>query len=320
MALARKYYTVNGEIISELRAGETDARDYVTDALGNVVAVFQNDWEIALATYDTSGEFLTNFNMSDSRFAWNGSHGYRSTGLEWSTHYVRARHYSFMDQAWTTVDPLRTLNHFPFVAISQSYMYSNNRPIFYVDRSGLIPCKGYDPVVASGSSPLGTGALSGDLDRCLFLPIDIPAFSIKLFGELEICRDNYDTKCCPEPVASHCVDMRLNIGGSLKIIPVDPKRLGQMTRATAQLLLGLFGGGYNMMFSNFLPLKGCPAIEKTHTFEICMRGCYWLGSFEACAGVSYPSMTYHSNLKFFGGYCGLPEIDLFVRAQEKNCI
>lgn len=106
MALARKYYTINGEIISELRAGETDARDYVTDALGNVVAVFQNDWEISLATYDTSGEFLTNFNMGGNKFAWNGSHGYRSTGLEWSTHYVRARHYSFMDQAWTTVDPL----------------------------------------------------------------------------------------------------------------------------------------------------------------------------------------------------------------------
>ncbi|QYK54616.1 MAG: hypothetical protein KF824_06865 [Fimbriimonadaceae bacterium] len=106
MALARKYYSVDGEIHAELRVGETDARDYVRDALGNVVAVFQNDWEVALATYDTSGEFLTNFNMSGYKFTWNGSHGYRSTGLEWSSHYVRARHYSFMDGAWTTSDPL----------------------------------------------------------------------------------------------------------------------------------------------------------------------------------------------------------------------
>lgn len=129
MPLARKYYTVNGEIISELRAGETHTRDYVRDALGNVVAIFQNDWEIALATYDTSGEFLTNFNMSDSRFAWNGSHGYRSTGLEWSTHYVRARHYSFMDQAWTTRDPLWPQE--------MPYGYVNGRSTRVVDFWGM---------------------------------------------------------------------------------------------------------------------------------------------------------------------------------------
>jgi RHS repeat-associated protein len=100
------YMTVNGQIRSEHRSGEAKSRDYVHDALGNVVAVFQDDWPVAMASYDPSGEFLTSWNMSGYKFTWNGSHGYRQTGLEWSSTYVRARHYSFMDGAWTTRDPL----------------------------------------------------------------------------------------------------------------------------------------------------------------------------------------------------------------------
>ncbi|QYK53630.1 MAG: hypothetical protein KF824_01770 [Fimbriimonadaceae bacterium] len=143
--MSKTYYSVDGVIIGEHRSGETSSRDYLHDHLGNVVAVFQDDWEIGMASYDPSGEFLTNWNMSDYRFAWNGAHGYRSTGLEWSSHYVRARHYSFMDGAWTTRDPLWP-NEMP-------YGYVEGMAMSRIDPSGMDVHPGTRPSGGVGCTP-----------------------------------------------------------------------------------------------------------------------------------------------------------------------
>lgn len=37
----------------------------------------------------------------DPRFRWVGSLGYRTTGLQWSGEYVRARHYDTRTGRWT---------------------------------------------------------------------------------------------------------------------------------------------------------------------------------------------------------------------------
>jgi RHS repeat-associated protein len=39
-------------------------------------------------------------------FGWVGTYGYRETGLFHMSHYVRARHYSYITGGWSTVDPL----------------------------------------------------------------------------------------------------------------------------------------------------------------------------------------------------------------------
>jgi hypothetical protein len=57
--------------------------------------------------YDGFGNVLDSWNMSTyTNFTWGGGHGYRQTGLAYSSVYVRARHYSNMDAGWTSRDPL----------------------------------------------------------------------------------------------------------------------------------------------------------------------------------------------------------------------
>ncbi|MDI9640031.1 hypothetical protein QM565_30445 [Geitlerinema splendidum] len=128
----RDYYTCNGRIIGEKRADEERSRDYICDPWGNVIAVYQADWQIAAITYDPWGEQLSNWNASSYRYLWGGGIGYRQTNKEWATHYVRARHYSFMDGTWTTIDPLWPQE--------PAYQYVGNRVTRSIDPSGKHPC------------------------------------------------------------------------------------------------------------------------------------------------------------------------------------
>ncbi|MDI9640036.1 hypothetical protein QM565_30470 [Geitlerinema splendidum] len=124
----RDYYTCNGRIIGEKRSDEERSRDYICDPWGNVIAVYQADWQIAAITYDPWGEQLSNWNASSYRYLWGGGIGYRQTNKEWATHYVRARHYSFMDGTWTTIDPLWPQE--------PAYQYVGNRVTRSIDPSG----------------------------------------------------------------------------------------------------------------------------------------------------------------------------------------
>ncbi|MDI9640043.1 RHS repeat-associated core domain-containing protein [Geitlerinema splendidum] len=94
-----------------------------------MIAVYQADWQIAAVTYDPWGEQLSNWNASSYRYLWGGGIGYRQTNKEWATHYVRARHYSFMDGTWTTQDPLWPQE--------PAYRYVGNRVTRAVDPSGM---------------------------------------------------------------------------------------------------------------------------------------------------------------------------------------
>ena len=100
------YYTVNGKIRGQHVLGEAEGKDYLLDASGNLVGVYQGDYLKADASYDPFGNILDSWNISFYNFTWAGGHGYRQTGLAYSSVYVRARHYSNLDGGWTTRDPL----------------------------------------------------------------------------------------------------------------------------------------------------------------------------------------------------------------------
>jgi hypothetical protein len=126
----KNYYTVNGKIRGQHVQGESDGKDYMLDASGNVVGVYQGDYMYANAAYDGFGNVLDSWNMSTfTNFTWGGGHGYRQTGLAYSSVYVRARHYSNMDAAWTTRDPLWPSE--------MPYGYVNGRVPGGVDPSGF---------------------------------------------------------------------------------------------------------------------------------------------------------------------------------------
>ncbi len=132
MALAKTYLTVNGKIRSEQRAGEAHSRDYVLDRLGSVIQIYQNGWPIADACYEPYGGIYTQWNMSGKTFTWLGGWGYHKTGVEWSSVYVRARHYSRGLSNWTSVDPLWPAE--------MPYGYVDNRVMTGVDYWGMQSC------------------------------------------------------------------------------------------------------------------------------------------------------------------------------------
>ena len=124
------YYTVNGKIRGQHVQGDAEGKDYLLDASGNLVGVYQGDYLKADAAYDPFGNILDSWNISFYNFTWAGGHGYRQTGLAFSSAYVRARHYSNMDAAWTTRDPLWPSE--------MPYGYVEGRVPGSVDPSGML--------------------------------------------------------------------------------------------------------------------------------------------------------------------------------------
>jgi hypothetical protein len=105
--------------------------DFVPDASGNLVGVYQGDYMYANAAYDGFGKVLDSWNMSTfTNFTWGGGYGYRQTDLAYSSVYVRARHYSNLAAGWTTRDPLWPSE--------MPYGYVNGRVPGRVDPSGMI--------------------------------------------------------------------------------------------------------------------------------------------------------------------------------------
>jgi RHS repeat-associated protein len=67
--------------------------------------------------------------MTGKTFTWLGGWGYRQTGVEWSSVYMRARHYSRGLSNWTSIDPLWPSE--------MAYGYVEGRVMTGVDPSGL---------------------------------------------------------------------------------------------------------------------------------------------------------------------------------------
>jgi len=104
MPMSERYYTVEGQMVGCDKAGVRT--DFLTDHLGSIIAEVDQDENVTYqARYSAFGQ-ATSSTGTGCGFGWVGSYGYRETGLPRMSHYVRARHYSFLTGNWSTVDPL----------------------------------------------------------------------------------------------------------------------------------------------------------------------------------------------------------------------
>ena len=127
MAMKKRFYTVNGQMMGYEEGGVK--KDFLTDHLGSITAEIDQNQN---RTFETRYSAFGRNNWSTGTgcgFGWVGSFGYRETGLFHMSHYVRARHYSYVTGGWSTVDPL-----WPSEA---SYGYVGGRASYASDPSGL---------------------------------------------------------------------------------------------------------------------------------------------------------------------------------------
>ena len=104
MPMTERFYSVNGQMMGYESGGVK--KDFLTDHLGSITAEMDQS---QTRTYDTRYSAYGRNNWSTGTgcgFGWVGSYGYRETGLFHMSHYVRARHYSYVTGGWSTVDPL----------------------------------------------------------------------------------------------------------------------------------------------------------------------------------------------------------------------
>ena len=104
MAMKKRFYHANGQMMAYDEGGVT--KDFLTDHLGSITAEIDQNQN---RTFETRYSAFGRNNWSTGTgcgFGWVGSYGYRETGLFHMSHYVRARHYSYLTGAWSTVDPL----------------------------------------------------------------------------------------------------------------------------------------------------------------------------------------------------------------------
>ncbi len=131
MAMKKRYYYVDGVMICY--SDENGHKDVLTDALGNITGEVDETGELTYqARYSPLGKTISSSGSSSSGFGWVGAHGYRQTGLTGASHYVRARHYSFVSGIWTTVDP-----RWPD---EMAYGYAECNPLLLIDPTGQATC------------------------------------------------------------------------------------------------------------------------------------------------------------------------------------
>lgn len=125
--MTRRYYSVEGEIL-----GDSEAGDYMRDALGSVTGTCNPDTGAILNTYrykPYGAELSSTSSKNHPKFRWVGTAGYRQTSIAHSASYVRARHYGQEVGKWTTVDPLWPAE--------KNYEYCVSDPINALDPSGF---------------------------------------------------------------------------------------------------------------------------------------------------------------------------------------
>ena len=146
------YYSVNGVIIAEHTSGQSRL-DYVTDALGSVIATVDQTLTVkSTARYKPYGAVLSETG-TQPMYGWVGAPGYRRTGLPHTDIYVRKRHPSTVEGRWTTPDLL-----WPY---SEAYLYALANPSTLTDPSGLEPSgQSKGPSGGSGCDPTLLGQLN----------------------------------------------------------------------------------------------------------------------------------------------------------------
>ena len=129
MPMTESFYTVDGQMIGYESGGVR--KDFLTDHLGSITAEIDQNQN---RTFETRYSAYGRNNWSTGTgcgFGWVGSFGYRETGLFHMSHYVRARHYSYVTGSWSTVDPL-----WPG---QSAFGYVLGRATNRIDRFGLAP-------------------------------------------------------------------------------------------------------------------------------------------------------------------------------------
>jgi RHS repeat-associated protein len=129
--MTKRYYSVEGEIL-----GDSEAGDYMRDALGSVTGTCNPDTGNVLNTYrykPYGSELSSSGAKPNPKFRWVGTAGYRQTSISHSASYVRARHYGQEEGRWTSVDP-----QWPD---ESRYGYSDTSPIDLFDPTGTSTCR-----------------------------------------------------------------------------------------------------------------------------------------------------------------------------------
>jgi YD repeat-containing protein len=103
-SMTTRFYTIGSQMLAYEKAGTR--KDFLFDMLGSITAEVDQTQN---RTYESRYSAYGRNNWSTGTgcgFGWVGSYGYRETGTFFNSHYVRARHYSYVSGLWSTVDPL----------------------------------------------------------------------------------------------------------------------------------------------------------------------------------------------------------------------
>jgi|GEM_PF-6598846 len=138
------YIAGNGMIFGE-KTSSGSRIDYVSDALGSVVAaVDQTLTTVFTARYTPSGSILTQTGTARA-FGWVGTYGYLSAaGVSYADYSVRARFYGSKTGRWSSVDQL-----WPG---EPAYEYAASSPVSIIDPSGLRPSLSYETIFVNECS------------------------------------------------------------------------------------------------------------------------------------------------------------------------
>ena len=126
MAMAVTYSTFGGRIVSENRGGTQ--RDYVSDSLGNTVALMDGTGKTDTWEYWPYGEIASRTGTNVTPFTFIGVLGYFKDVLD-KLIYVRARHLRVNLARWQTVDPLWPSE--------KTYIYVDGKAVYASDSKGL---------------------------------------------------------------------------------------------------------------------------------------------------------------------------------------
>ncbi len=171
----KRYYSAKGRLTA-FEAGGT-RNDYVNDHLGSVTAELDQSLN---KTYDARylpyGKTMWLTGAAGSAYAWVGTHGYRTTGLQRASHYMIARHYANQTQVWLTRDRL-----WPD---EDAYVYANGNVIRLIDPRGNRPITQTD---ANNAISKACGIVSGLLAK--------DGTSQDVYGDINDCIKSCTNKC-----------------------------------------------------------------------------------------------------------------------------
>lgn len=128
------YFTIEGEMVGEFRgntAETVETQVYLRDYLGSTVETRNADpsTDSRYQYLPYGGSLFSSGSGSTPRYLWDGTWGYRTTGLGNASHYVRARHYEGAVATWTSLNPAWPSEN--------AYGYVDGMPLSSVAPEGL---------------------------------------------------------------------------------------------------------------------------------------------------------------------------------------